>query len=144
MLPAFKNLGRVQPDRSGITLAIIVTMLIITISFHASKIIIREKYENMVAYKLIIFVASVALFITSFTFTSTLASDVYIAKDYSVAYDAMITMFKQKHLEGGKEEIIVSLPNPGLIPITLDPSGKVDYKNQALSDFYNIGKVTTK
>ena len=84
------------------------------------------------------------MFITSFTFTSTLAGDVFIAKNYSQAYDEMVNGFKESALLGDKKELIVSLPNAGLIPITWDPPGYVFYKNQALSEFYGVGRIISK
>lgn len=142
MMPAFKVLGRIQPDRSDVSLSLIILFGAVSTAYYLSTLFSR--YERNLLYNLIVFVFSVALTISAFSFTSNLASDFYIAKNYSEAYDAMVASFKQKSLEGDKKTIKVSLPPSGLIAITLSVMGKNDYKNQALSEFYGVGSIITE
>lgn len=142
MVPAFKILGRIQPDRSDVSLSLIILFGAISTAYYLS--ILFSKYEKNILYNLTVFVFSVALTISAFSLTSNLASDFFIARNYSEAYDAMIAGFKQKSLEGDKKTIKVSLPPSGLIAVTLSASGKNDYKNLALSEFYGVGSIITE
>lgn len=144
MLPAFKTLGRIPPDRTDISLALVILISLIGISFYLGKIIYLAKSEKYLLFKLFIVGASIMFYFVSFGFVRTLASDFYIAKNYSQAYDSMIGLFKEKVAIHDKKDILVSLPDPGLIAVTLDPTGHVWYKNKALSDYYGLGLIITK
>lgn len=144
LLPAFKILGRIPPDRTDISLAFMMVLSIIGISFYLGKIIDFAKIERSLLFKIFITSTASVLFVSSFGFVNKLASDVYIARNYSQAYDSMIKEFTNLATKNNKKDIIVSLPDSGLVAVTLDPVGQVWYKNQALSDFYGIGRIITK
>lgn len=144
MLPAFKILGRLQPDRSDTTLAFIILMSLVGTAFYLPDLFKIENFERRMLFKLVVFSGALALFIASFSFTSTLAGDIFIAKYYSQGYDSMINEFKAAHARGDERGIVVSLPYPGLIAATLDPPGRYDYKNLALSQFYGVGQIISK
>lgn len=144
MLPAFKILGRIQPDRSDISLAFVVLMSTVAAAYYLSRHPDFGNFLKLVGYDLILFSAAAVLLISSFTFTSSLAGDVYIAKNYSRAYDEMIGTFKSAAGSRDKGDIAVSLPYSGLIPVTLDPPGHTYYKNQTLSLFYGVGRIVSK
>jgi hypothetical protein len=144
MFPAFRILGRVQPDRSGISLAFIVIISIVATAYCVAETIRFYKVERPLAYKVIFSLSGFILFICSFSFVSTLAGDFYTARNYSKSYDAMIVSFKNLADRGNKEKIIVVLPPSGLVAPTLDAPGKSDYKNQALSEYYGVGIIITK
>lgn len=141
VLPAVYGLGRVPPDRVNVSLAFFVLAIVVAISYHFAKLFQVLEFTKRLGYKLLVFVASVALFVAGTTFTNNLSTDVYTAGTYAKAYDAMITSFKERAASGNKETIIVSLPDPGLLPATLDPPGDYDYKNDALSRYYGVGKI---
>lgn len=137
MIPAYASLGRVQPDRSQITIAFVILLQVIFLS----KFISQTKVINN---NLLIFVGSMWLIYSSNIFTKSLASDLYIAKNYSIHFDQMINTFqKASEANDSTTEIQVSLPDGGLIAKLIDPVGVYSYKNLSLSEYYKIGKVVT-
>lgn len=144
MFPAYKILGRIQPDRSDISLILILTASFVAISYYLSKIFSVEKFGRTLLYKFVIFVASISIFVASFGLLKTLAGDIYIVRNYSQAYDSMILAFKEAAANGDKGDVVVSLPYSGLVAVTLDPPGHYDYKNQALGGYFGIGKVISQ
>lgn len=137
MLPSFVGLGRVQPDRSQITLSFFMISQIVIFSYLISQLL-NQKLLNTKHYKLILLISVILLINAGQSFTDTLASDLYTAKNYAAEFDSMIENFKNSD---STTEIKVSLPDSGLIAEMIDPPGKWSYKNLSLSQYYNIGKV---
>jgi hypothetical protein len=145
MLPSFVGLGRVQPDRSALSLAFIVVSQVLFISYFLARVISIKVYTSSYSYKIIIFFSALLLLYSATVFTNTFPQDVYIAKTYSEEFDAMISKLKDVSQSDNPEvETEVSLPEAGLIAKLLDPPGKYSYKNLSLSQYYKVGKVITK
>jgi hypothetical protein len=145
MLPSFVGLGRVQPERSALSLAFIVVSQVLLISYLLSIIISSTVNTSSYLYKITIFAAALILLFSTSVFTNTFPQDVYIAKTYSEEFDAMIVKLKEVSQSDNPEaETEVSLPEAGMVAKLLDPPGVYSYKNLSLSQYYNIGKVITK
>ncbi|MDO8340464.1 MAG: DUF6056 family protein, partial [Candidatus Woesebacteria bacterium] len=144
MLPSFVGLGRVQPDRSEISLAFIIIVQMLSIAYLLADIVLIKVKSTNYFYVTIVSISAIILIFSSSVFTVSLPQDLYIAKEYSIAYDTMISRFKEISLTNNqKTEVEVSLPDHGLVAILLDPVGVYSYKNQSLSLYYKIGKVNT-
>jgi len=144
MLPSFVGLGRVQPDRSEISLAFIIIVQMLSIAYLLADIVLIKVKSTNYFYVTIVSISAIILAFSSSVFTVSLPQDLYIAKEYSIAYDTMISRFKEISLtKNQKTEVEVSLPDHGLVAILLDPVGVYSYKNQSLSLYYKIGKVNT-
>lgn len=143
MFPAFKNLGKLPPDRSHITLSLILLLLLILVSYYLANAVKLLNLNQKGLYKTLLLFVSMLLLSSSYVFTKDLAKDVYVAKHYSTQYDRMISVFKQRSGDNDMSEVEVSLPDSGLVPVALDPPGRYSFVNQALSEFFQIGKVVT-
>lgn len=143
MLPGFNSLGRTPPDRSYITLSFMLLSCMTIISYLVSRIV-NSFRTNTNIIKFIYFVGGVALVISGVVFTNTLAADFYIARNYSLSFDNMINDFKMRSKNGDMSDIVVRLPEHGLVAEVIDKPGAHSYKNQSLSDYFGIGKVITK
>jgi len=144
MLPSFVGLGRVQPERSVLSLSFIVVAQMLMGSYYFYEIVFKKIGTKNMVGKLLIFSAGLALLISSSVFTKTLASDLYIAKNYAVSFDTMIKNFKSiSRFQDTTTEIEISLPESGMVARLIDPVGVYSYKNLSLSQYYNIGKVIT-
>lgn len=144
MLPSFMGLGRVQPDRSEISLAFIIIGQVLSIAYFLAKIISIKISNTNYLFVTIVSISAIILTFSATVFTVSLPQDLYIAKEYSTMYDKMISRFKEASLANDqKTEIKVSLPESGLIAVLLDPPGVYSYKNQSLSLYFKIGKVIT-
>jgi hypothetical protein len=142
MIPSFVGLGRVQPERSQISLSFIIVMQLMFISIISSRFLLDEILSNK-AQKLAVFISLIILLISTSNFTNDLAKDMYVVKNYSQKFDLMIQNFKQISSSDSQKEINVSLPDSGLVAKLLDPEGVYTYKNLSLSQYYKIGKVNT-
>lgn len=138
MMPSFKVLGRVPPDRSDITIAFLLLGDLIACSY-----IFKIKFSDFII--VLIFVSSILLFAVSFRVTSTLASDIYIAKNYSNAFDNMTLNLKNAKLLKQKGIVVVNqLPEPGLVG-NADIKGYPAYeKNQAVATYYGLNSLISK
>lgn len=144
MLPSFYSLGRVQPDRSILSIAVVIVGQVLFLSYYLAKLIIINVDKRNYIYKTVVFVSSLLLIYSSSVFTNSFPQDLYIAKNYSIKFDAMISKFKEAALSDNSNiEIEVSLPEGGLIADLIDPPGVYSYKNQSLSQYYKIGKVVS-
>lgn len=140
ILPSFRVLGRVPPDRSDITMAFVLSSGIIAVSFYLGQILSLVKNKD-----LILFLAAIILLGSSFTITSTLASDIYIAKNYSSTFDKVIMEVKDAAKSKKKGIIIVDkLPDSGLIG-SADLKGYPDNeKNYSVARYYGIDALIVK
>src|SRR3989339_670231 len=136
VFPAFKTLGRLPPDRSDITLMFLVLMSVFIVSWHARGIM-----QN----KLLTLLFSFILFISSFSLTSTLGGDVYIARNYSLAFDQMILKIKEAS-SSGKDELVVinKLPEAGLVANAQTKSDQSDWINKSIADYFKIKGIIAK
>lgn len=142
MFPAFRFLGRVPPDRSDITLSFIILIAIIASSYQLSKIFSYSKVANSPVFKIVIFLSVFSLFVSAFALMSTFASDVYIAKNYSEAYDNMALQLKNASELGNQKDIIVSkLPESGLIT-----NVQIQYQwvGAAVASYYKVKGIILK
>ncbi len=144
MLPSFVGLGRIQPDRSSVSLTLIIIGQMFALSYYFSKIV--SKISNIESYlnKTAIFLSSLLLLYSSSVFTNTFPQDLFIAKKYSSEFDAMIVKLIEVSKSDKPEiETEVSLPESGLVAGLIDPPGVYSYKNLSLSQYFKIGKVNT-
>lgn len=140
LLPGFHTLGRFPPDRSDVTLAFVVLMAMIGISIYLARIIDLFNIRKSIFFQTLVYFVALLLFFSSFKFTSTLASDFYIAKNYSDAYDTMIA--KLKNNSGSKKTVVISeLPESGLIPpIQL----QYTWVNSSVSNYFKVSEIIVK
>lgn len=145
MFPGFKVLGRISPDRSDITLVFIVLSALLFASFYTGQILISLSLESKVVVEVVVLIFSAALFVSSFNIMSTFASDFYIAKNYSDAFDRVIVRLKKASSSGEEGTIVVEkLPESGLIG-SADLKGYPSYeKNYVVAKYYGLDAIIAK
>ncbi len=145
MLPGFKVLGRVPPDRSDITLIFAVLAALLVASFYTGQLFKLLSQNSKVFLEVAVLIFSIILVVTSFKITCTLASDIYIAKDYSSTFDKVILEIKSAAKDKKHGIIVVDkLPDSGLIG-SADLKGYPDNeKNNAIARYYGIDALIVK
>jgi hypothetical protein len=145
MLPSFRILGRMPPDRSDITLVYIFMVALIVDAFYLGQIFNFSRVKSSVLFTTFVFLFSMTLFASSFVITSSLASDIYVAKNYSTTFDKVVMEIKSAKLSGKHGTITVTkLPPSGLIA-SADLKGYPGYdKNSEVAEYYGIEAVIAK
>jgi len=142
LFPAFRILGRIPPDRSDLTLAFVTLVSVIALAYCLSRVFSIERVRRSIIFEIVIFSSAFLLFISSFTFVSTLASDIYIAKNYSTAYDNLDFQLKKASDSGSKKDVVVAkLPDSGLVtPMQL----QYQWVRVAVSNYYKVSGIVVK
>ncbi len=134
VFPGYKVLGRIPPDRSDITLAFLVLISMIYIANNLSSLVNKYSYLSLVG--------SALLFLSVFSFTNTIAEDVYITRNYSDSFDNMI--FKLKEGNENTDIYIDKLPKSGLVPNAQIKSDQYDWMNVAVAKYYGVKSIIAK
>lgn len=145
MLPSFRILGRVPPDRSDITLAFVLLISIVAAAYLLGQIIGSLGNKSSALMTAVGLFAAIMIFVLSFTTTSILASDVYTAKNYSSVFDIVVSELKDA-AQSKKTGIITvhKLPESGLIG-SADLKGYPDHeKNNAMAGYYGVEGLIAK
>lgn len=142
MVPAYKVLGRIPPDRSDITMILVVLTSIVCLSEALSTYLSQLNSKSLKLFLSIAGVASYTLFILAFKFTSTIAEDIYIAKGYTERYDSMIRLLNT----ASKDSMVTidKLPESGLIPNAQVQPESTHWVNKGISDYYGIKGIIAK
>ncbi|HKC04964.1 MAG TPA: DUF6056 family protein [Patescibacteria group bacterium] len=145
MLPSFKVLGRIPPDRSNITLAFVLLTSLTISAFYLGSLFNKIKNKSSFSFAITVLIFSIMMFATSFTITSSLASDVYIAKNYSSAFDRVVSEVKAA-ANAKKQGIIIvdMLPESGLIGSADLKGYSNNEKNNAIARYYGIEALIAK
>lgn len=143
ILPGYRALGRVLPSRAEVLLAFVVLMSAITVSYYLAQLILATEFNKKFHFKIFVFGSSLIFFASSLGLISTLASDVYIAKNYSQAFDNMFIQLTNVSKDK-KDQIIQvpELPESGLIhseKLTTDPN---HWANKPISNFFGLKGIT--
>lgn len=139
MLPGYKALGRVLPSRAEIDLSFIILICVFYAAFYLSRI----KIEKHFIIDKLIFITALGFFISSFLgFTKTIAEDIYIAKNYSGAFDSMFSKLKAAAAENKDQIVLVnSLPESGLIHSEKLNADSGHWANKPISDFFGLDGI---
>lgn len=146
MLPGYRALGRVLPSRAEIDLSFIILVSLIYAALYLSRIFMDIKLQKYFLYNALIS-ATALIFLSSslLAFTKTVAEDIYIAKNYSDAFDSMFMKLKDAASENKNQIVIVSpLPESGLIhseKLKVDPG---HWANKPISNFFGLEGITTE
>ena len=133
---AFKNLGRIPPDRSDITLAFVVLLAVVYVSFILSSFIGK--------FKLWVPAFAFFLFLSSFAVVSGLGADVYIAREYSSAFDKTIEQIKETKDKGGDYAVVDVLPESGLVPNAQIKGYDDHWINMSISEFFGLSGIIAR
>lgn len=142
MFPAFRILGRIPPDRSDITLSFVILAAIVAFSYYLSKIFSPGKVASSPIPAVIVISSAFLIFAYSLSLTSTFASDVYTAKNYSDAYDNMTLQLGSASRQGDKKGVVVpKLPESGLVTSVLL---QYEWVRSVVSNYYNVPGIISK
>jgi len=145
VLPAFKTLGRIPPDRSDITLAFILLVSLEIAAFYLGQVFALLRAERFPIFRLIISGAAFLFIFSSFRIESSLGTDFYIARSYSLAYDNMISLLRIDSLKHIKGTITVpKLPENGLIPSVQIKGYPDNWTNRTVAEYYGLSDIVSK
>jgi hypothetical protein len=141
VLPAYKVQGQLPPTRSYITLTFVVLICLLSVAYHLSGIFHHKKISSISLRQGMLLPAFI-LFVSSFTLVSTLGGDLYIARNYSVAFDRMFNQLRTAARVNPHQTVSINrLPESGLVsPEKIMPNPD-DYSNKGLSDFFGLDGV---
>lgn len=145
MLPGYKALGRMPPDRTEINLSLVIIMALVFGSLYFSKIISEKVLAKNTSYYLCTTLTVVIFLIVSVSsFTKTIAEDVYIAKNYSSAFDSLFLKLKDASKVGSEGVLLVDpLPNSGLVFSQTLNDDVNHFANRYYSSFFGLKGIRT-
>jgi hypothetical protein len=140
MLPGYKALGRVPPSRTEVNLAFVVILSLIFGAMYLGQIIGKLNLSKYFTYKAsVAIIALVFLLSATNAFTKTVAEDIYIAKNYSVAFDELFSQLKSESMKGNDQVVIVKpLPESGLIHSQKLTNDTTHWANSYWSVFFKL------
>ncbi len=139
MVIGYLSLGRILPDRAFETTAFTILLSLVTGSYFMSYLIRRGSEYAQKWFEGFVIISSLLIFLFGFRITSTLAADMYIAKNYAQSFDAMFSYLKD--LPPVKNQKIIEvkqLPPSGLIRFWQVTAFPENWENRAVSAFFKI------
>lgn len=138
----YLSLGRVPPDRAYVVFSFIVIILLILFSYLLASYIKTWKASYKKLFFYFALINSFIFFLYGFKIVYSLAEDVYIARNYSQAFDETFLMLKNyKTQEGQKIIEIKQLPPSGLVHFWQVTPFLENWENQAISSLFGLDAV---
>jgi hypothetical protein len=139
MVIGYLSLGRILPDRAFETMAFTILLSLTAGAYFMSYLIRRWNQNSQRWFEGLVVVSSLLIFISGFWINSTLASDMYIAKNYSQSFDAMYIYLKSfTPAKNQKTFEVKQLPPSGLIRFWQVTGNPADWENHAVSNLFKI------
>lgn len=142
MIIGYLSLGRILPDRAFETMAFTI-LLSLTAGAYFMGYLIRIRNEaSLKWFEGLVVISSLLIFFSGFRITSPLASDMYIAKNYSQSFDAMYNRLKSfTPAKNQKTFEVKQLPPSGLIRFWQVTGNPEDWENRAVSNLFKINAI---
>jgi hypothetical protein len=140
MLPGYKALGRVLPDRAEINLSFVILLSLLFTALYIAKLFEKFNLSKYFIYNVTITFIAMIFFISSVAqFTGTVAEDVYITKNYSDSFDRMFNQLKEVSKTNKDQVVIVeAFPESGLIHSEKLNSDPGHWANKPISNFFGL------
>jgi len=131
--------GKILVDRTFITVSFLIIIAIVFSALVCSGLKSLQKKSVIVWFDKFVFVSSFFVFILGIRFASSLAEDVYVAKNYSDAFDSTVKYLRSYKPDGSGEALTVDqLPNSGLVPFWQLTRYPENWENNAIANFFRI------
>ena len=139
LVPAYKVLGRLPPERSYATLSFIIVLSLVLSSKYFAKIISVQKLAGNAGFNFLVLMAGFIVLVSSFGLVKELGSDLYIARDYAIAYDEMhARLVAAGNAELDEPLVLPALPESGLIHSAQLEGDENHWYSQAIANYFGI------
>jgi len=138
-LIGYLSLGRMLEVRAFVTVSFLILISLILVSYFMSFLVYSLGKSAQKWFSGMVLISSILIFISGFQIVSTLAEDVYIARNYSQAFDRMFADLRD--LPAIKEHKIIEvkqLPPSGLVKFWQVTGNPEDWENQIVPTFLKI------
>jgi hypothetical protein len=143
MIIGYLSLGRILPDRAFEICAFTILISLILGSYFMGYLA-RAWNENILKrFEWFVAASSFLIFLFGFHITSTLAQDMYIAKNYSQSFDAMYSYLKNLPPSVKNQKILVvkQLPDSGLVRFWQVTAFPENWENKAVSNLLKTNAI---
>jgi hypothetical protein len=143
MIIGYLSLGRILPDRAFEICAFTVLISLILGSYFVSYLARAWNENTLKRFEWFVAASSLLIFLFGFHITSTLASEMYIAKNYSQSFDAMYSYLKNLPPSVKNQKILVvkQLPDSGLVRFWQVTAFPESWENQAVSNLLKTNAI---
>jgi len=140
MVIGYLSLGRILPDRAFETSAFTILLSMTLGAFFMSYLIRRGGKNARRWFEGFVIISSLLIFLFGFRIASTLAEDMYVAKNYAQSFDAMYSYLRNlpPAIRNQKTFEVKQLPPSGLIRFWQVTTFPENWENHAVSNLFKI------